>query len=142
MVLKANSKTINMHVLEKELGLQQFSRSIIFTKGSLFVLSPSVQNEYNWFDLRRPNLERYQEKSYKGFLLIRFFDKFLVAELDPFIKEMMPDNKFVFHKVIGPHWKFRIVAKGNDYTIYNQQNSKKLYPVREYSVQELQELIK
>ena len=142
MAAKANSQTINKHVLEKELGLRQLSRSIIFTKGDLFVLSPSAQNEYNWFDLRRPNLERYQEKSYKGFLLVRFFDKLLVTELDSFIREMMPENKFVFTKTIGPHWKFRIVVKGNNYSIYNQQNSKKLYPVRECSVQELQDLIR
>ncbi len=142
MTLKANSKTVNKHVLEKDLGLKQLSRSIIFTKGNLFVLSPSAQNDYNWFDLRRPNLERYQERPYKGFLLVRFFDKLLVADLDHFIKEMMPAEKFVFTKTIGPHWKFRIVAKGNSYSIYNQQNSKKLYPVRECSVQELQELIR
>ncbi|MBB5180268.1 hypothetical protein HNQ44_001696 [Planomicrobium koreense] len=142
MAAKANSQMINKHVLENDLDLRQLSRSIIFTKGNLFVLSPSAQNEYNWFDLRRPNLERYQEKPYRGFLLVRFFDKLLVTELEPFVREMMPDDKFVFTKTIGPHWKFRIVVKGNNYSIYNQQNSKKLYPIRECSVQELKILIR
>src|SRR5690606_28119510 len=96
---------------------------------------------YNWFDIRKPNLDFYiNTPASKGFLIIRFFDTFLVSELEPFIKRMMPENKFVFNKSIGPHWKFRIRKNGSSFYIYNLQNSSVSYPIKEYSVQELKTL--
>lgn len=142
MTTKLNSRLVNKDILENRLGFKQHSRSIIFLKNNSLVLSPSVQNQYNWFDIRKPNLDFYLDThSYKGILVIRFFDKFLVSNLDDFIKKMMPTDKFVFNKSIGPHWKFRIRKSGRSYSIYNQQNSSIFYPIEEYSVEALEKLL-
>lgn len=139
---KQHSMSVNKGVLINELGLRQLSNTSIFLRGSMFVWSPSAQNDHNWFDLAKSNLDRYEAKSYKGFLLVRFFDKLLLTELDSFINEMMPSDKFVSTKSIRPHWKFRIRVSGNTYSIVNHQNPKKFYPIREYTPHELHQLIR
>lgn len=142
MTVKQNSRLVNKDILENILGLRQHSRSLIFLKANTLAISPSVQNQYNWFDIRKPNLDFYLNGPFsKGFLIVRFFDIFLVSELEPFIKRMMPADKFVFNKSIGPHWKFRIRKSGATHFIYNQQNSAVSYPIKEYSVQELKKLL-
>lgn len=142
MTVKQNSRLVNKDILENILGLRQHSKSLIFLKGNTLAISPSVQNQYNWFDIRKTNLDFYlNPPSNKGFLIIRFFDTFLVSKLEPFIKRMMPPDKFVFNKSIGPHWKFRIRKSGAAHLIYNQQNSAVSYPIKEYSVQELKKLL-
>lgn len=141
MTSKQNARLVNKDILEEKLGFKQHSRSIIFLKANTLVLSPSVQNQYNWFDIRKPNLDFYLDTpSYNGVLVIRFFDKFLVSQLEDFKNKMMPNDRFVFNKSIGPHWKFRIRKNGGSYSIYNQQNSSVSYPIEEYSVQELEKL--
>ncbi|QMT17218.1 hypothetical protein H1Q58_14845 [Planococcus maritimus] len=142
MTIKKTAQLVNKDILEDRLGFKQHSRSIIFLKANTLIFSPSAQNQYNWFDVRKPNLDFYlNTPSLKGFLIIRFFDAFLVAELDDFIKRMMPNDKFVFTKSIGPHWKFRIRKNGRSYSIYNQQNSAIFYPIKEYSANELEKLL-
>lgn len=141
MLDKQNSMNVNKAILVHDLRLRQHSNTSIFLRGSLFVWSPSAQNDHNWFDLSKANLDRYEGKPYKGFLLIRFFDKLLLTELDAFIKEMMPQDKFVSSNSIRPHWKFRIRNSGSSYSIINHQNPKKFYSIREYSPQQLQQLL-
>jgi hypothetical protein len=138
---KQNSMSVNKGVLANDLGLRQLSNTAIFLKENIFVWSPSAQNDHNWFDLAKANLDRYEVKPYKGFLLVRFFDKLLLTELDSFIKEMMPSDKFVSTNSIRPHWKFRIRASGGRYFIINHQNPKKLYPITAYTPQQLQQII-
>ncbi|KOF10169.1 hypothetical protein AC739_10470 [Planococcus glaciei] len=141
MTDKQNSMNVNKHVLTQDLNLRQYSNTAIFLRDRLFVLSPSAQNQHNWFDLSKVNVDRYQEKQYKGFLVVRFFDKLLVADLDRFIREMMPSDKYVLNSSGRPHWKFRIKVSGSTHFIINHQNSTKAYPVREFSVKQLQELV-
>lgn len=85
-----NSSNVNRDLLEKGVGLRRLSNTTIFLKGNIFALSPSVQNKYKWFDIRKVNLDRYHEKSYEGHLLIRYFDKLLLTDLDRFILKMVP----------------------------------------------------
>ena len=142
MTSKLNARLVNKDILENRLGFKQHSRSIIFLKADTLILSPSAQNQYNWFDIRKPNVDFYlNSPSLKGFLIVRFFDVFLVTDLDDFIKKMMPNDKFVFTKSIGPHWKFKIRKTGRSYSIYNQQKSSVLYPIEEYSVEALEKLL-
>lgn len=141
MTDKQSSMSMNKHVLTHDLNLRQLSNTSIFLRGRLFVLSPSAQNQHNWFDLSKVNVERYQEKPYKGFLVVRFFDKLLVADLDRFIREMMPANLYVLPSSGRPHWKFNIKFSNSTHYIINQQNPSKPYPVREFSVPQLQELL-
>ena len=142
MSVRQRSTDVNKDVLKYNLGLKQLSNTSIFLKDDIFVLSPSMQNAHNWFDLRKVNLNRFKEKPQKGFLLIRYFDTFLVADLSAFSKQMMPSDKFVFTKTIGEHWKFNILLSGNKYSIVNQQNRRVSYSVEEVSINRLQDLIK
>ncbi|SDN87573.1 hypothetical protein SAMN05443253_12318 [Bacillus sp. OK048] len=73
------------------------------------MLSPSVQNSYNWFDLRIVNIKQFDRKNQKGYLLIRFFDKFLLADLRLFLRSMVSKENYVKTKVSGVHWKFILI---------------------------------
>lgn len=141
MSVQSRSSEVNKSVLKQGLGLKQLSNTTVFMKNQVFVLSPSMQNAHNWFDLRKINIDRFNEKSTKGFLLIRFFDKFLLADLAQFKKQMMPEERFVFTKTMGNHWKFNIIQQGNNYSIVNQQDRGKKYNIEEVSIDRLQQLI-
>ena len=141
MSVRSSSSQVNKSVLKQELGLKQLSNTTIFLKNQVFVLSPSMQNAHNWFDLRKINIDRFNEKSTKGFLLVRFFDKFLLTDLAQFKKQMMPEERFVFTKTMGNHWKFNIIQQGNSYSIVNQQDKGKKYTIEEVSIDRLQQLI-
>lgn len=141
MTDKQSSMNVNKHVLTQDLRLRQVSNTAVFLREGLFVLSPSAQNQHNWFDLSKSSLDRYQERTYKGFLVLRFFDKLLVADLDRFIREMMPADQYVINSSGRPHWKFRVKVSGGTHYIFNHQNSSKAYPVREFSVKQLQDLM-
>lgn len=138
---RVRSRGVNKSVLKQDLGLSQLSNTSVFTKDQVFVLSPSMQNAHNWFDLRKINIDRFNANLTKGFLLIRFFDKFLVTDLAQFKKQMMPEERFVFTKSIGDHWKFNIVQQGNSYSIINQQNRGKKYQIEEVAIDKLRQLI-
>jgi hypothetical protein len=100
------ARNVNKDILINELHLRQVSNTTIYVKGRFFVLSPSVQNSYNWFDLRLVNLKQFDRKTNEGYLLIRFFDKFLFADLRSFLMGMVSKENFVKTKVSGVHWKF------------------------------------
>ena len=81
--MSGNHKSTSNHnreVLTKDLGLNQQKNSSVFENEDFFVLSPSVQNKINWFDLRKINLDKKPEKK-KGLLIIRLFDKFILMLL-------------------------------------------------------------
>ncbi|XKE94443.1 hypothetical protein LG326_14900 [Metaplanococcus flavidus] len=138
---RVSSREVNKLVLKQDLGLRQLSNTTIFQKDNIFVLSPSMQNAHNWFDLRKININRFNENITKGFLLIRFFDRFLITDLAQFKKQMMPEERFVFTKSIGDHWKFNIVQQGTNYSIVNQQDRGKKYQIEEVTVVRLRQLI-
>jgi hypothetical protein len=79
---------INRDVLVRDLGLKQYRNTTIYTRSNVFVLSPSSQNSYNWFDLRKVNLDRYDSSKVRGHLLVRFHDVLLWADLNEFMIHM------------------------------------------------------
>ena len=120
---------VNKEVLLVELGLRQFSNTTIFKKNGYFVLSPSVQSPKSlWFDLRKVNIDRYESTKEKGFLLVRFFDQFLLANLDEFFSNMIDWEKFSNTKNSGVHWKFTIRPKDQGFIIHGLIN-KKDFPI-------------
>jgi hypothetical protein len=134
------SSKVNKNVLTLDLKLRQYSNTTIYTKGNLFVLSPSVQNAHSWFDIRKVNLDRFHQKSYTGYLLIRYFDKFLLTELESFTKQMTPSDKYVNSPKTGTHWKFLIRPSLRTYQIINQQ-TKHTYSINEVSHAELLKML-
>ncbi|MDR7079856.1 hypothetical protein J2Y03_004914 [Neobacillus niacini] len=132
------ARDVNKDVLINELDLRQVSNTTIYVKGSYFILSPSVQNSYNWFDLRLVNLKQFDRKNQKGYLLIRFFDKFLLADLRSFWRAMISKENYVKTKVSGVHWKFIIRFVNGQYIIVNQRD-KKQFVIEEVTMDELRE---
>ena len=136
-----NSSNINKELLENGLGLKRLSNTTIFLKDNIFVLSPSVQNQHKWFDVRKVNLDRYNEKPYKGHFLIRYFDKFLLTDLDRFIQKMMPADKYVDNQNIGIHWKFNVEQQRDGYKLINRQDRTVTYNIAEYTIEEIKDKI-
>lgn len=129
----------NKNILVKDLGLRQFSNTTIFKKRNFFVLSPSIQNSYCWFDLRKVNIDRFNKEKDRGYLLIRFFDKFLLADLGDFINNIICDDNFVETKVSGVHWKFNIRRDNNKYIVVNQTD-KRACEFEEIHINELKKI--
>lgn len=116
---RKTSSEINKEKLQKQLKLIQYKNTTIFENDSLFVLSPSVQNNQKWFDIREVNINKI-DKSKKAYLIIRFFSKFIIINLYEFIKIMIYDCKSNHTKNSGIHWKF--VIKNN--CIINKKSKK------------------
>lgn len=132
------ARNVNKDFLVHELNLKQVSNTTIFVKGKFFVLSPSVQNTYNWFDLRLVNLKQFDRKNQNGYLLIRFFDKFLLADLRSFMQAMVSKENYVKTKVSGIHWKYNIRLVNGRYIIINQRD-KMQFIIEEVTIDELKE---
>lgn len=98
----------NVEILKNEIGLKQYRNTTIFTKERKFILSPSIGNESNWFDIRKINLDRFTSDYSNGYLIIRFKDKLLFADLREFIEKMIDENKFSDTKNSGVHWQFTV----------------------------------
>ena len=122
-----SSTEINKDKLVNDLGLKQYKNTTIFEKYKIFVLSPSVQSESNWFDVREINIQRYDKNQKKGLLLIRYFKKFLVADLDIFLQDMTSTVTKVYNGHGGERWKFSIQESKNEngeqfYNVINQED--------------------
>lgn len=132
------ARNVNRDILINELDLKQVSNTTMFLKGKYFVLSPSVQNSYNWFDLRLVNLKQFDRKNRKGYLLIRFFDKFLLGDLRLFLRSMVSKENYVKTKVSGVHWKF-IIKRVNGRYIIVYQKDKSQFVIEEVTQDELKQ---
>ncbi len=123
---RSSSTNVNKDILVKELGFKQYRNTTIFTKQNYFVLSPSVQNDANWFDIRKVNLDKFAGHSGQGYLLIRFFDQFLVTSLSNFIDQIIDQEKYANTANSGIHWKFRVLKTLDGYRIKSMINKKEV----------------
>lgn len=115
----------NKEILTRDLGLTQYSNTTVFKKAGYFILSPSIQNEAKWFDLRKVNLDKYDCNGVKGYLIVRFFSELLLADLNEFCSKMISTDNYVDTKNSGIHWKFNIKCnEGESYIAVNQKNKK------------------
>jgi len=116
----------NKEVLTKDLNLIQHRNSTIFENGEYFVLSPSVQNKNNWFDLRKVNLDK-KPNDKKGILLIRLLNDFILVDLNKIMSELC-DNEPYETTNSGIHWKFQIrTNESNKQYIFNTKSKEKIY---------------
>ena len=138
--MSTRSTTANHHkdFLIRDCNLSQLGNTSIFRQGTYFVLSPSVQNDHWWFDLRKVNLVKFNREEHTGYLLIRFFDKFLVCNLRKFIRKMISKGNFVKTNTSGIHWKFNIVLKNDHYIVVNQTDKRLSFPMKEVSARRLE----
>ena len=130
------SIAVNKDFLLNDLGLKQISNTTIFRKNDCFVLSPSVQNKHNWFDLREVNVNKYNPDVHKGYLLIRFKDRLLVANLKVFQQRMLKEELIVHSNVMTPHWKF-IIQEASIISAINQKDKNEKFELQECTKQQL-----
>ena len=116
----------NKDFLLNELKLIQYKNSTIFENSNYFVLSPSVQNKNNWFDIRNVNLVKFPKEK-KGKLLIRLYNDFILIDLREFMEEQIDGNPYNTTNS-GIHWKFQIrtTEKGEVY-IFNTKTKEKFF---------------
>lgn len=136
----AVSMNVNKSVLINDLNLRQFSNTTVFRRDKLFVLSPSSQNDYQWFDIRKANLDRYRANEMHGHLIVRFKDELLWANLDEFIASMITKESIVYTSSIREHWKFNILENDSEYLAINRTGKQRLH-LTNMNVEKLKEVI-
>jgi len=127
---------VNKEFLTNELGLIQHLNTAIFKKRDFFVISPSVQNKTNVFDLREVSLNKYNRVAHNGYLLIRYKERFLIAKLANFRKKMMREELKVMNSSKTSHWKF-IVKETPTLHVVCQTDTEETYPLQEPSHNQL-----
>jgi hypothetical protein len=130
------ANNVNKDILIGQLGLTQFKNTTIYSRSGLFVISPSSQNSYSWFDLRKVNLDRYDWKREKGYLLVRYQNHLLWADLNLFIDQTISEESKVYTPSIGVHWKFNIVEHNDRFVAINR-TSKQQHVLTMKSVDQL-----
>jgi len=135
---QSKTSRLNKNFLTKDLELKQYQNSTIFKKNNIFILSPVISNDGNWFDLRKMNLDRLAKEGKDAYLLIRLRDKFLLADLYDFIQSMVDEQKHMNSKESGIHWKYIVKEVGEQFIVHNLIDQYQ-YHVEEVSKQQLKE---
>lgn len=123
------SSKVNLDFLVNDLGFIQERNTKVFRKGKFFIVSPSVQNKNNLFDVSESIMDLHNPEEQEGYILIRYQDKFLMGKLKSFEKKMMfPETKVVTTK-LPAHWKFKVIEATNPYII-SMGDSDLSYPIQ------------
>ncbi|MFF5994093.1 AAA family ATPase [Lysinibacillus sp. KU-BSD001] len=130
MAYSSEKGNVNVDVLHNELKLNRKGAEVVFQNDDLFVISPSIQNGANWFDIRKLNLDRFKMSNKKGLLILRHEQHFLFADLHDFALQLMKETYLRSSKTGGEHWKFNIENLDAQYFVYNQGNRNLLYTMR------------
>lgn len=127
----------NIEILIGTLGMKRLLNTSIFKKKGYFILSPSVQNTASWFDLRKVNLDKYDNRSEKGYLLIRLRSIFLLADLHSFSSTMISEDTSAVSANSGVHWRFAVSQDNkSNYSIINFFN-KRAFNLQEITTKDL-----
>lgn len=133
----------NEDLLMVDLKLRRDGRTIVFTDNNIFVLSPYVGENKDFFDISEANINKFKRGEFKGYLLIRYKDEYLISNLQEFMNQLTDDtsktpyDKYATNKQY--RWKFKIIKDG----CYQIQRikSKKLMPIRLVSREEVIKVI-
>lgn len=106
MSVASEASKVNLDFLVNDLGLRQVSNTTLFRKGNFFVISPSVQNKSNTFELGESIMKKFDPETDDGYLLVRIKDKFLMAKLQPFQRKIMDPSTQKTTKSKPAFWKF------------------------------------
>jgi len=109
MSVASEASKVNLDFLVNDLGLRQVSNTTLFRKGNIFVISPSVQNKSNTFELGESIMKKYDPDNDEGYLLVRIKDKFLMAKLETFQKKIMDPSTQKSTKSKPAFWKFIVI---------------------------------
>ena len=141
MTYNQASGSINKQVLIDRLKLVQDRNTVFFENNYLIVVSPSIQNDSWWFDLLRGNVEKVHNSKKDGLLILRFFEKLLIAPLKDFLRKMVKEESVVKRQQGQENWKFNILEKNNGYLIINQKDRALEYPVQLVTEDDLVQLV-
>ncbi|RHW35911.1 hypothetical protein D1B33_12520 [Lysinibacillus yapensis] len=130
MAYSSEVGNVNVEILKEKLNVDRKGAEVVFQNEDLFIISPSIQNGSNWFDLRITNLERYYYSGKKGLLLLRHNKHFLIADLNDFSVQLMKKEDMRTTSTGGEHWKFNILVMQDFYTVYNHNNRNLLYNMK------------
>lgn len=136
MSVASEASQVNLDFLINDLGLRQVSNTSLFRKGNIFVISPSVQNKSNTFELGESLMKKYDPENDEGYLLVRVKEKFLMAKLHAFQRKMMTPSTQKSTKSKPPHWKF-IVIDSIIPRIENSQDREVTYSIQAPSQKQL-----
>lgn len=109
MSVASVASQVNLDFLINDLGLRQVSNTTLFRKGNIFVISPSVQNKSNTFELGESLMKKFNPEQDEGYLLIRVKEKFLMAKLHSFQRKMMTPETEKSTKSKPSFWKFNVI---------------------------------
>lgn len=74
-------------------------------------------------------------------MLIRYFDKLLLTDLDRFIQKMISAEKYIDNQNIGVHRKFNIEQQPEEYRIINRQDRTVTYTINECTLEEIKKAL-
>ncbi|SOC41460.1 McrB family protein [Ureibacillus acetophenoni] len=137
MAYSSEVGNVNVDVLKEKLKVDRKGAEVVFQNEELFIISPSIQNGSNWFDLRKINIERFYNSKKKGLLLLRHNTYFLIADLNDFTTQMMRKEDMKSTSTGGDHWKFNIISIGDFFTVFNLSNKNVLYSMKYSNVENL-----
>ena len=141
MTYNQSAGNTNRQILIDRLKLIQDRNTVFFENEHLIAISPSIQNDSWWFDLLRGNVEKVHNSHKDGLLILRFFNKLLIAPLKDFLRRMVKEELVVKRQQGQENWKFNIIEKSNGYSIINQKNKKLEYPVQMVTADELVQIV-
>lgn len=130
MAYSSETGNVNVDILQSSLNVTRKGAEVVFQNEELFIISPSIQNGSDWFDIRKVNLIRFQESGKKGLLILRHGENFLIADLNNFAQQMMQDETIKSTFTGGEHWKFNIISSGDIQAVFNQGNRNILFIFR------------
>ena len=129
----------NIEVL-RSLDYAQERNTQVFSNGDHYILSPTVGEKANWFDIRVVNINRMNETF---LLLVRIVpDKFILVHskyISPLLTENLKDNRPHTGNVWGIKIDYSNRSPFSEVSLYNTKNSQHKLPVKLLDTKEMYE---
>ncbi|TSI09742.1 McrB family protein [Lysinibacillus sp. BW-2-10] len=112
------SHQVNRDFLIKELNLHTSSSTSVYFEGkNIIAISPAIQNNRFSFDLQRNTMLKVKSSNKKAFLIIRFFNEFLVKDLDVIAEELLREDTIHTYNDGRQKWALTVNNRNNDYSV-------------------------
>lgn len=124
-----NTKLKNKEFLTQVLNFYSPNvNSIYFEKDKFVLLSPGIQNDRWSFDLGKNAVEKANLTEKQSYLVIRFFDEFLVKEFKTLSQALLREETQHVYQDGSSKWSMKVEKKSNDYYtyVYGYENKVKL----------------
>lgn len=143
MAYTNEAATVNRNFLISKLNLsEKTSNSIVFENEFLLVLSPTMQNPYDRFDINLSNIEYARNSTKKKLFILRYKEILLYGDLQVFLKKMTISQHMYTHKQTKK-WQYtvKVEGEGEGYYIRLQGMKNSKFPVKEMNEDKLVALV-